>query len=79
MAEPKALHRHRLGDCSKGLSLRTHGDDFVHSLLLGLMRNQFAHVAATETKGNLLTEVSAPDLLVRPLAQFALECGPYSA
>ena len=64
MADLMAFRLHRLGDGPQRLSLRPQRDHFADGLLLGLMRDQLAVVAAPEPKRDFPAEVSAARLLV---------------
>jgi hypothetical protein len=49
---------HGLSDGPERLSLSAQSDHFAGRLLLGLMRNELAAVATTETEGEFPTEIS---------------------
>jgi hypothetical protein len=59
-----ALLSHSGGNDPQRLSLRPQGDHFPDRLLLELMRDEFAIVAAPETKWHDPAEVSATGLLI---------------
>jgi hypothetical protein len=59
-----ASRLHGLSDGPERLSLSAQSDHFAGRLLLGLMRNELAAVATTETEGEFPTEIPAPSLLV---------------
>jgi hypothetical protein len=52
-------HGHRVSDGPQRLSLRPERDDFANSLLLGLIRDEIAVLAAPETERNLAAEIPA--------------------
>jgi hypothetical protein len=64
MAELMAFRRHRVSDGPQRLSLRPERDDLANSLLLGIMRDEIAVLAAPETERNLAAEIPAPRFLV---------------
>jgi hypothetical protein len=53
-----ASRLHGLSDGPERLSLSAQSDHFAGRLLLGLMRNELAAVATTETEGEFPTEIS---------------------
>ena len=64
MADLMAFRLHGLGDGPQRLSLSPQRDHFADRLLLGLMRDELAVVAAPEPERDLAAEISAARLLV---------------
>ena len=53
MAQPMSVRLHGLGDRPQGLPLPAQRDHFVDSLLLGLIGDELAALAATEAERDL--------------------------
>ena len=64
MTDLVASRPHGVGDGPEGLSLCPQSDHFADSLLLSVMPDEFAIVAAPEPEGNLPAEIPASGLLI---------------